>query len=325
MNILLTGGTGFLGRHLTRALLVAGHRVHILGRNFGAVQPLIDQGAIPVPVDLRDRERVIAACAHVEAVYHAGAKSEPWGGRDEFYAVNVDGTKAIIDGCQRHGVRRLIYVSSPSVVFNGRDQHLLTEAAPYPRRFTSVYSQTKKVGEDLVNRAAGLETVILRPKAIFGPGDASLLPRLIRAAQAGRLPQIGNGRNQVDLTYVENVADALVLALDARAAVGNTYTITNGEHVRLWDVIFQLLRAFGLSDRLRQIPLPVALVAAAAMEGRAAITGVEPLLTRYTAAILARSQTYDLTAARRDLAYTPRVSIAEGVARTLDSLQKKNA
>ena len=322
MNILVTGGTGFLGRHLAHALLADGHHVQIMGRNFNAAQPLIDRGAIPVSVDLRDYKRVISACAGVEVVYHVGAKSEPWGNRAEFHAVNVHGAAAVVAGCQRHNVRRLIYVSSPSVIFNGRDQHLLTEAAPYPRRFTSVYSQTKKLGEDLVNRAVGVETVIIRPKAIFGPGDAALLPRLIGAARAGRLPQIGDGRNEVDLTYVDNVVAALVLALDARRAVGNTYTITNNEHVRLWDVIYQLLQAFGLSKRLRRIPLPVALAAAAAMEARALITGVEPLLTRYTAAILARNQTYDISAARRDLAYTPRVSVVEGVARTLASLKQ---
>jgi 2-alkyl-3-oxoalkanoate reductase len=169
--------------------------------------------------------------------------------------------------------------------------------------------------------ASDLETVIVRPKAIFGPGDAALLPRLISAARQKRLPQIGNGRNLVDLTYVENVVHALLLALDAGAAVGKTYTITNDEHVPLWDVIQAVLHRLSLPAHLRSIPLSVALAAAALMEMRAARTGKEPLLTRYSAMILGRTQTYDIGAARLDLGYTPCVSVADGIERTLKSLQ----
>lgn len=317
MQILITGGTGFLGKHMARALLARGHAVRVFGRNLAAAQAEIACGATPILADLRDRAAVVAACRAADVVYHVGALSEPWGQRAAFFATNVGGTANILAGCQKHGVQRLVYVSSPSVLFDGRDQHLLTDAAPYPRRFASVYSLTKKLGEDLVNASQNLETVILRPKAIFGPGDAALLPRLIRAAQAKRLPQIGDGRNQVDLTYIDNVVAALVLALDAPRAVGKTYTITNDEHVLLWDMIRTVLRANGLSNELRRVPIRAALAAAAAMEARATLTGIEPLLTRYTAAILGRTQTYDISAAKRDLGYAPSVSVAEGVRRTL--------
>lgn len=322
MKILVTGGTGFLGRQLARSLL-HGHRVHLLGRNFTQSQDLLSLGAQPIPVDLRDRQATIAACAGMDAVFHVGALSAPWGRRADFFAINVDGTANVIVGCRQHGVGRLIYVSSPSVVFDGRDHWNLSESAPYPRRFASIYSLTKKLGEDLVNQAAstGLSAVILRPKAIFGPGDTSLLPRLIAAARRGRLPQIGDGRNLVDLTYVDNVVHALLLALESPAAVGRTYTITNGEHVPLWNVIRQVLRHQGLSTKLRRIPLNVALPAAAIMEARAAITGREPLLTRYSASILARTQTYTISAAQRDLGYEPQISIAEGIDRTLTALR----
>lgn len=322
MKILITGGTGFLGQHLARALLAQRHQVTLLGRDFTRSGALLAAGVTPLVVDLRDRTATIAACAGCDAVFHVGALSAPWGRSADFHAINVDGTDHIVTGCQRHGVARLIYVSSPSVVFDGRDQHALTEAAPYPRRFASIYSLTKKLGEDLVNHAAalGLPTVIVRPKAIFGPGDTSLLPRLLDAARRGRLPQIGDGRNLVDLTYVENVVHALGLALTAPAAVGRTYTITNDEHVLLWQVIRTVLRHQRLSTRLPVLPLPAALLAAWLMEMRAALLGDEPLLTRYSAAILARTQTYDISAARRDLHYQPRVTVAQGVARTLAAL-----
>jgi nucleoside-diphosphate-sugar epimerase len=325
MNVLVTGGTGFLGRHLASALLQRGHSVRLMGRNFVPVKSLLEQGATPVAVDLRDREAVIAACAGVEVVFHVGALSAPWGKRADFYAINVGGTEAALAGCLAHGVRRLLYISSPSVVFDGRDQHAAREDVPYPRRFTSIYSLSKKLGEDRVNaaRATGLETVILRPKAIFGPGDQALLPRLIAAARQQRLPQIGNGRNLVDLTYVENVVHALLLASEAPAAVGKTYTITNNEHIPLWEVIRLVLKRLRLSTSLRQIPLSVALAAASLMEMRAALTGREPLLTRYSATILARTQTYDISAAYRDLSYTPPVSITEAIERTLVALEEE--
>ncbi|KAB8141301.1 NAD-dependent epimerase/dehydratase family protein [Chloroflexia bacterium SDU3-3] len=320
MEILVTGGTGFLGRHVAMALLARGHRVRVMGRNMAAIPEVLAAGAAPVRADLRDRAAVAAACAGAHAVIHAGALSEPWGPRAEFVAVNVGGTAAVIAGCQAHGVRRLVYVSSPSVTFGGSDVFDQREDAPYPRRFASIYSHTKKLGEDLVRASQGLETVILRPKAIFGPGDQALLPRLIAAARAGRLPQVGDGHNHVDVTYVENVAHAAALALDAPAAVGGTYTITNGEHVPLWGLIRRVLRACGLPDRLRRLPLPVVLAAAAAMEARARLLGGEPLLTRYTATILGRTQTYTIAAAQRDLGYAPLVSVDEGVARTLAAL-----
>jgi 2-alkyl-3-oxoalkanoate reductase len=321
MDILVTGGTGFLGRHLARALLARGHRVRVLGRDFSQVGDLIEAGAVALAADLRDRAAVIATCAGADVVYHAGALSAAWGRWADFHAINVGGTEAVVAGCRAHGVGRLVYVSSPSVIFDGRDHERATEAAPYPQRFASVYSLTKKLGEDRVNAAAGaLNTVILRPKAIFGPGDQSLLPRLIAAARQRRLPQIGNGDNRVDLTYVENVVDALVLALDVPTASGKTYTITNDEHVRLWGVIKEVLRRLGLPAELRRVSLPAALVAASLMELRAALFGGEPLLTRYTAAILGRTQTYDISAARRDLGYVPQVSVAEGIERTLAEL-----
>lgn len=322
MEILVTGGTGFLGQHLAGALLENGHHVRLLGRDFAQVQALVAAGAMPVVADLRAREAVSAACAGVEVVYHVGALSAPWGRRADFYEINVGGTKAVLAGCRQAGVRRLIYVSSPSVVFDGRDQHNLSEDAPYPRRFASVYSLTKKLGEDLVNAAAArMQVVILRPKAIFGPGDRSLLPRLITVARQKRLPQIGDGRNLVDLTYVENVVQALVLALDANKAVGRIYTITNDEHVLLWDVIYSVLGRLGLATNLRQVPLAAALAAAGLMELRAVLTGEEPLLTRYTAAILGRTQTYDIRAARCDLGYVPRISVSDGVELTLETLK----
>jgi nucleoside-diphosphate-sugar epimerase len=220
-------------------------------------------------------------------------------------------------------VSRLVHISSPSVVFDGRDHRDATEDAAYPRRFTSAYAATKKLAEDVVQAAAcrGLRTVTLRPKAMFGPGDTALLPRVMRAAAAGRLMLIGDGENLVDLTYVDNVVHAILLALDSPSAGGRTYTITNGEHVRLWDVVRRVLAHHGMSDRLRRVPIPVALLAASLMEARARFDGREPTLTCYSVLVLARTQTYDITAARRDLGYEPIVGVDEGLERTLRAME----
>jgi nucleoside-diphosphate-sugar epimerase len=201
------------------------------------------------------------------------------------------------------------------------------ERAPYPRRFLCHYAESKKLAEDLVKAAHdnGLPTIILRPKAIFGPGDRALLPRLLDVARQGRLPQIGAGSNHVDLTYVDNVVHAMLLALHAPVAIGNLYTITNGEHVPLWALIRQVLQRVGINTQLRRLPYRLVYAMALLMELRAKLLGGEPLLTRYTTAILARTQTYDISAARRDLGYEPIVSIAEGVERSLAHLQGKPA
>ncbi len=320
MRVLITGGTGFIGRHLGAALMRRGHEVRLMGRNFAPCADLLAAGATAVRADLRDPDAVSAAIAGAEAVCHAGAFSAPWGRRADFFATNVAGTANVLAACRRHTVGRLVAISSPAVVFDGRDLVDSTEAAPYPRRFSSIYALTKKLAEDLLRAAPDVPTVILRPKAVFGPGDEALLPRLVAAARAGRLPQIGHGRNLVDLTYVDNVVHAVELALAAEGAVGGTYTITNDEHVPLWELLRTVFRRLGVPARLRPMPLGPMLAVAALMEARAAITGREPLLTRYSVAILARTQTYDISAARRDLGYAPLISVAEGVERSLAAL-----
>lgn len=323
MRVLITGGTGFLGQQIARELIAADETPVVAGRALDRLDPALARAVETRSLDLREHEAVVAACAGVEAVVHAGALSAPWGPPRLFRAVNIGGTASVIAGCRRHGVRRLVYVSSPSVVFDGRDVVRATEAAPFPRRFLSDYALTKKIGEDLVREAAGdLETVIVRPKALFGPGDTALLPRLIAAARRRRLPLIGDGRNLVDLTYVENAAQAIVLALRCPRAVGRTYTITNGEPALLWEVIRRVLAHLGLPPPGPRLPLRAALVLARILEAAAARSGREPALTRYTVLLLARTQTYDIAAARCDLGYQPRISLEEGIARTLAALRQ---
>jgi 2-alkyl-3-oxoalkanoate reductase len=329
--ILLTGATGFLGGVLARRLLQHSVPVRVLVRAPERAAPLRALGAEQCIGDVRDPAAVLAAASGATHVVHCAALSAPWGRRSDFVDVNVGGTTNVVAACLAQRVRRLVHVSSPSVTFDGSDQCDLTEAAPYPARFVSTYSWTKKLAEDVVRDAAreGLDATILRPKAIFGPGDTTLVPRLLTAARQGRLRQIGDGANRVDLTYVDNVAAAIERALDAPAAAGRTYTVTNGEHPALWEVLRLLLDGCDTGPSparaLPRVSVRGALAAAALMEARARLLGGEPALTRYAVLILARTQTYDIAAARRDLGYAPEVSLAEGIERTIAALASRAA
>jgi len=321
MNILVTGATGFLGGVVCRQLLERGHDLTLLGRDFSRMSARDLSTTKQIQADLRDSERIHAACQGIEAVCHAGALSSPWGRARDFEAVNLGGTRAVLEGCLKWGVRRLVQVSSPSVVFDGFNQHDLTEDAPYPRRQTSHYSHSKQRAEELILGArALLEVAVLRPKALYGPSDTSLLPRVLESARRGRLVQIGNGLNRVDLTYVDDAARALVLALEHPGSwpARPLWFVTGGEHVLLWEVIGRVLAHVGPSSRLRRVSLEAALAVASALEAVAHFTGKEPTLTRYTALILACTQTYNLSRIEQDLGYVPRFSLEEGLNRTLE-------
>ncbi len=324
MQVCITGGTGFVGAHLAHALLHAGHDVTIQGRNAARAAPLVAAGARFVPADIADTTALRRACAGAEVVYHAAALSAAWGAPGAFWHSNVRGTAAVLAACAAAGVRRLVYVSSPGVLFDGRDQYAVTEAAPYAVRHLSPYTASKQQAEQLVRAVdpRRLEWVVVRPKAVFGVGDAALLPTLVAAARRGRLPRVGDGNNRVDLTYAANVVDALLLAAHAPAAVGNIYHITNDEHPRLWDVIGQVLAGLHIAHTPRPLAVSAALLLARAMEAHARRTGGTPLLTRYSVLLLARTQTYDITAARCDLGYVPRVPLHAALEHTMRVLQE---
>lgn len=331
-KILVTGGTGFIGRALVAALRDRGDWVTAMGRNQRPIAMLLESGPAAgggsvrfLRVDLRDRLAVVEACAGHDIVYHLGAQTTPWGRRRDFDATNVAGTASVIMGCWRHRVQRLVYVSSPSVLFNFSDQFDLRDDAPYPKRFSSDYARSKALGEVLVQRAArrGLDAVIVRPRAVFGPGDATLFPRLLRVARLGRLPRIGLGDTVTELTYIDNVVHALILAMTVAGATAQTCTITNGKPVALWPVIDRVLATQGLRTSDRTLPLAVAMRIARLTElvWRLLRISTEPPVTRYSVGLLGYSQTFDPRAARETLGYAPVVSLEDGIARTLDWLR----
>lgn len=325
-STLVTGGTGFLGRRLVEHLLAAGRSVSVLGRT--PAPDLAKRGVVFIRASLDDTAAVAAACAGIGTVFHVAAKVGVWGRYDDFYRTNVLGTHALLEGCRRHGVQRFIHTSTPSVVYHGRDLRGADESLPLTTACPSPYPLTKAIAEREVLAAndESLRTVALRPHLIWGVGDPHLVPRVLARAKAGRLRIVGDGRNRVDMVHVDNAVDAHLLAeaallkchviRDTIPAAGRAYFITNDEPVVLWEWINHLLTALGEPPVTKHISLRAATAVGAVCETfwRTLWLKGEPPMTRFVAKELATDHWFDLSAAKRDLGYTPRISMAQGTA-----------
>ena len=322
MKVLVTGGGGFLGRAIVERLLQRGHRVRSYAR--GSYPALAARGVETLRGDLADPRATAAACAGCQAVVHAAALIPGMPGRGRrFHAVNVAGTDAVIAGCRAHRVPRLVFASSPSVVFGGGDLCGVDESVPYPHHYHSPYSRTKALAEQAVLAAndAALATVALRPHLIWGPGDRHLVPALVARARRGRLVQVGRGPFRIDVTYIDCAAAAHVLAVERLApgarAAGRAYFISQGEPVDLWQFVGRLLKLAGAPPVRRRVPRWLALAAAGVVEGACGVLrpAAAPPVTRFLVREISSSHWFDISAARRDLGYQPPVSIAEGLQR----------
>lgn len=316
MRALVTGATGFLGGAVARRLHGDGLKVTASGRKRTEGALLQNLGVRFVPADLDDRAMVDSLCEGQDVVIHCAARSSPWGRYDEFFLANVVATRNIVSACMRAGVKRLVHISSPSVSMGrGHCRSVREDDAP-PRKSINAYAETKRLGEKEIETgtAAGLSTIILRPHAIFGPGDPTIFPRLIRVAQKGWLPQFGDDSTQIDVTYIDNAVDAVCLAMESRSS-GRVYNISNGEPHSTPDLISRVMKAVGITYRSVRIPFWIAYPLAGALESfhRFLIPGREPVLTRGTVSMLGRTRTLDTAAARSDLGFVPRVSLAEGI------------
>ena len=259
MNALVTGGGGFLGGVIVRRLVAQGDRVRSLSRRRYAELDALDVEQIQGDVaDLGPTETAIQGC---DVVFHVAAKAGVWGAYADYYRANVVGTQNVVAACRKHGVRRLVYTSSPSVVFDGRDLEGVDESIPYPKHYDAAYPQTKAEAERFVLAANGadLATIALRPHLIWGPGDHHLIPRILERGCAGRLRRIGRGNKLIDSIYIDNAADAHVLAADPLApgspVAGKVYFLSNGEPVPLWDLINRILATAGIPPVMRTVPI----------------------------------------------------------------------
>jgi nucleoside-diphosphate-sugar epimerase len=329
MNVLVTGGGGFLGSAIVGRLVNRGDRVRSLSRGHYPALDLL--GVEQVRGDIVDPDAVDRAMAGCELVFHVAAKAGIWGRYRDYHRANVAGTANVLAACRRLEVRRFVYTSSPSVVFDGRDMEGVDESIPYPPYYEAHYPKTKALAERLVLGANGasVATVVLRPHLIWGPGDNHLVPRILARARAGRLRRIGRASKLIDSVYIDNAADAHLLAADRLAphsvVAGRVYFISQGEPLPLWDLVNRILAAAGLGPVTRSIPYGIAYGAGWALELVYALFGrqEEPPMTRFLARELATAHWFDLTAARRELDYHPAISIEEGLRRLAGWLKEK--
>jgi 2-alkyl-3-oxoalkanoate reductase len=322
VRTLVTGATGFLGRNIVGQLLAEGHRVRALCRNPNP--DLVPSAAETVSVDLCDPEATIAACRNIDVVFHTAGLTGVWGPWNRYYEANVLATMHVVAGCRAHGVGRLVFTSSPSVTFDGVDQNGVDETAPYARRWLCHYPHCKALAEQYVLQASGtgdLLTCALRPHLIWGPGDRHLIPQVIERRRANRLWRVGDGKNLIDMVYVENAAAAHLQAAEqlkpGSPVAGRAYFVSQGQPVRCWEWVEQILRLVGLQPTAKSMSARTAWLFGALMEAiwRLLPLRGEPPMTRFLAAQLGTSHYFNISRAQQDFGYSPRITTEAGMDR----------
>lgn len=327
MKALVTGGGGFLGGAIATKLRARGDEVRSFSR--GKHTHLESLGVEHVQGDLADSNAVSEAVRGVDLVFHVGAKAGVWGPYADYFAANVTGTENVLNACRQQSVPKLVYTSTPSVVFGAEDQEGVDESAPYPSRYETAYPETKARAERNVLGSNGpeLATVALRPHLIWGPGDNHLVPRIVARGRAGKLRKIGRKACLVDSVYIDNAADAHILAAERLTpgadCAGKPYFISNDEPMPVFDLINKILAAAGAPPVTRSVPVSLAVAVGWMMETVYRVLSItdEPPMTRFVAHQLATSHWFDISAARRDLGYVPTISIEEGLTRLKQSFR----
>jgi nucleoside-diphosphate-sugar epimerase len=332
-RIVVTGATGFLGGALVRHLAATRpwQQTVALGRDAGRGRALQAQGIEFHALDLTDEAAVHRVLRGADTVVHCAALSSPWGRREAFVAANLTATEHVVAACIARQVRRLVHISTPGIYHDGAPHRGIREDQPLPAKPVNDYAATKLAAERVVFErcaAGGVSALALRPRAIFGPGDSAILPRLAQTLRAGRLRRIGEEGCLVDLSYIDNVVDACVLAMDASWRLGGrVYNISNGEPVAIWSVIDRLADALSLPRPRKRVPKPLALALASAVEAfhRRFRPDVEPALLRYGVELLSVDMTLDISRARDELGYRPRVNMDDALNKTLQELARAEA
>lgn len=319
MNILVTGGSGFLGHYIIQTLLAHGHSVRCLARN---PQPhLTKQGVDVVLGNITDSYSVDHATASMHAVFHIAAKTGIWGNWKTYFNPNVLGTRNVLNACNNHSIQYLVYTSTPSVVFNRKSLTHANESMPYATHWLCHYAHTKAIAEAEVLAAHNknnLKTIALRPHLIWGIGDKHLIPKIIARAKAHRLRIIGPGSNLIDTTHVVNAAHAHLLALNAlkkNTSGGRAYFISQDEPVNLWDWIRQLLSSLNVEFVQKHLSFKKTYSLGFCLELLYNVLHLkqDPPMTRFLALQLAKDHFFDISHAKRDLSYAPIISTQQGL------------
>lgn len=318
-QVLVTGGGGFVGLAIVKLLRRLGIVTLVIGRHrYPQVEKL---GAISLPGDIRDQDFLATHMAGCDTVFHVAALAGIWGRWQDYFSINVTGTENVIAACGRAGVKNLVYTSTPSVVFDGQGLLGVDETTPYSNNPLCHYARTKIMAEILVLRAntPALQTTALRPHLVWGPGDTNLIPRLLARGRSGKLKIIGAGHNKVDLTYIDNVAQAHLAAVTnlemSGTAAGEAFFISQDEPVELWPWINELFLQLAIKPVVKQVSFSSAYRLGAVLEkiyGGLRLKG-EPPMTRFLAEQLAKSHWFSGQKAKTLLNYKPQVKMAEGL------------
>ena len=317
MRVLVTGASGFLGQATAAAVRGAGHEVRTFQRRPSGVEGVSD-----VLGSMTDPAAVARAVDGIEAVVHLAAKVSLAGDPDDFVRVNVDGTRTLLDAARGAGVERFVFVSSPSVAHTGSSLVGADAGPAEPARARGDYARTKAAAEllALAADAPGFAVVAVRPHLVWGPGDTQLVGRIVDRARSGRLPLLDSGAALIDTLYVDNAASAMVAALDHAAddgVHGTAYVVTNGEPRPVGDLLAGICTASGVPAPRVHVPAGVARFAGSLVEAvwRVRAGEDEPPMTRFLAEQLSTAHWFDQRRTRRDLQWTPAVSIDEGLGR----------
>ncbi len=322
MKVFITGGGGFLGKHIIHRLLERGHEVVNYSR--GHYPELEESGVICKRGDLNDFQALSEAMTGCEVCFHVASKVAMWGKKEDFYQTNVLGTQNIIKACRENKIDKLIYTSTPSVVFGEHGFRGEAEDLPYAKESYSRYGSSKACAEELVLNAATEDffTVALRPHLVFGPGDQNLIPRLVDSAKKGKLKIVGDGENQVDVLYVENAADAHICALERmldnpQSINGEAFFLGQGP-VKLWSFINDILAHYKITPITKKISASMAFKVGAFFEWLSVVFRIynwNPPMTRFVALQLSEDHYYNHNKAHRLLQWQPKVDLNEALGR----------
>ena len=318
MKVVVTGATGFLGGKIAERL-AKDNRFEVIatGRDKDKIQKLNENGINASAGSLEDKEFFFDLTKDAEIIVHSAALSSPWGTYDDFYRANILATDNVIKACKKNNIKRIVHISTPSIYFDYEDRFNIKEDF-LPGKFVNFYAETKYEAEKSLNKAVsqGIELISLRPRAIVGAGDTTIMPRLLKAQETGKLKIIGDGKNIVDVTSVSNVVDAVILGIFAKnEALGEHYNITNGEPILMWELVEKTLNQLGMQLNKKHIPFKIGYNIARVLETIAKFTPDyrEPVLTCYSVGILAKSMTMDISKARKLLGYEPKQTNMEAV------------
>lgn len=318
-NVLVTGGGGFIGQAIVRKLISKGLQVNVVGRN--SYPQLASMGVRCYQGDIRDLDFLKSSFKGVDTVFHVAAKAGIWGPEEEYFSINTQGTKNVIAACQDALVPALVYTSTPSVVFDRAPLAGADERLPYATHPLCHYAASKIEAEKnvLAVDENGLRTAAIRPHLVWGPGDQHLIPRLLERGRQGKLKIVGKGDNLVDISYIDNVVHAHILAAEnlhtSGSAGGEAFFIGQEQPVPLWEWVNSLFARVGIEQVSKKVPFFLAYLAGAGLEGIFGLAGctTEPQMTRFLAHQLAHSHWFKHDKAKDILGYREQVSTAEGM------------